>query len=90
LEEPPERSPRPPRQASPQAIAAAVQHVSDQKAEAELRRIDLWANLAHLDLEAVQSNQKELQTTADKIEKNAYGTCWAVSSEAQRIADCAP
>jgi hypothetical protein len=77
-------------QASPQAIAAAVQRVSDQRAETELHRINLWVDLAHLDLEAVQLNQKELQTTADRIAKNAYGTCWAVSSEAQRITDCAP
>jgi hypothetical protein len=77
-------------QANPQAIAAAVQRVSDQKAEAELHRINLWVDLAHLDLEAVQLNQKELQTTASSIEKNAYGTCWAVSSPAQRPTDCAP
>jgi len=77
-------------QASPQAIAAAVQRVSDPKAEAQLRTIDAWVSLAHLDLEAVQLNQKELQTTTASIEKNAYGTCWAVSSAAQRPTDCAP
>jgi hypothetical protein len=77
-------------QASPQAIAAAVQRVSDQKAETELHRIALWANLAHLALESVEANQKQLQATTDSIEKNASGTCWAVSSPAQRAADCVP
>jgi hypothetical protein len=77
-------------QASPQAIAAAVQRVSDQKAETELRHIEVWVHLAHLDLEGVLHNQEQLQTATDSIQKNAYGTCWGVSSAAQRATDCAP
>jgi hypothetical protein len=84
-------------QASPQAIAAAVQRVSDQKAETELRHIEVWVHLAHLDLEGVLHNQEQLQratdsiqTATDSIQKNAYGTCWAVSSAAQRATDCGP
>jgi ribosomal protein S11 len=84
-------------QASPQAFAAAVQKVSDQKAETELRHIEVWVHLAHLDLEGVLHNQEHLQaatdtiqTATDSIQKNAYGTCWAVSSAAQRTTDCGP
>jgi hypothetical protein len=76
-------------QASPQAIAAAVQHVSDQKAESELRHIEVWVNLAHLDLEIVQNNQKQLQATTESIEKNGYATCWDTASLAQRVS-CTP
>jgi hypothetical protein len=71
-------------QASPQAIAAAVQRVSDQKAESELRHIELWVNLAHLDLEGIQANQKQLQTATDNIEKNSYTTCWDAAAPVQR------
>lgn len=81
-------------QASPQAIAAAVLKVADQRAETELRHIALWTSLAHLDLEELSQHQREYQATEsallERIAKNASGTCWAVSSPAQRAADCGP
>jgi hypothetical protein len=75
-------------QASPSAIAAAVQRVTDQKAEQQLHAVNLGLDILNIDSELMRTDNKALQALAERIEKNVYGTCWAVSSEAQRITDC--
>lgn len=56
-------------QASPEAIAAAVQKVSDQKAQT-------WLHILDIDLEGVKRNQEQLQATTESIENNAYASCY--------------
>jgi hypothetical protein len=77
-------------QATPSAIAAAVLRVSDQKAEQQLHAVNAGLAILNIDSELILSDTKALQETAAHIVKNTYGTCWAVSSEAQRRADCSP
>jgi|HubBroStandDraft_2_1064218.scaffolds.fasta_scaffold86868_2 hypothetical protein len=75
-------------QANPQAIAAAVQHVSDQTAERELRVLDLDLKALGNGQEAEAIAQKQLQTTTEAIEKNAYTTCFALTTTNRP--NCAP
>jgi hypothetical protein len=77
-------------QATPSAIAAAVQRVSDQKAEQQLHAVNAGLAILNMDSELILMDTKALQETAAHIDKNAYGTCWAVSNEAQRRVDCLP
>jgi hypothetical protein len=71
-------------QASPQAIAAAVQKVSDQTAQRELRVVDLDLKAINDGTDVIQSNQKALQAAAESIEKSSAETCWNTGSSAQR------
>ena len=60
-------------QASPQAIAAAVQKVQDQAAERYLRTIVV--QLLPLN---------SLEGTLNNIRKNTYNVCWDTASSLQR------
>ena len=55
-------------QASPQAIAAAVQRVSDRAAQADLLGI-------HVEMFSIEGRQDELKKVAEEIEKNTHQTC---------------
>jgi hypothetical protein len=84
-------------QANATAVAAAVQRVSDQKAEQLLKAANTGLDILHIDQELLKNDESGVKSTLESIEKsaisiqkNASGTCWAVSSEAQRAADCAP
>ncbi len=76
-------------QASPQAIASAVQKVSDQTAERELRVVVLDLEAIDDGTNTIEDSQKALQTATESIENNAYNTCWDAASAAQRP-DCKP
>jgi hypothetical protein len=62
-------------QASPQAVAAAVQKVSDQTAQRELRIMDLDLKAVNAGVNVITDNQKELETTANEIRREAHNTC---------------
>jgi hypothetical protein len=76
-------------QANPQAVAAAVQKVSDSTVQRELRLVDLDLKAIDDGVGIVQANQASLQTTTSTIEKNSYSICWDAASLAQRPS-CTP
>jgi hypothetical protein len=78
-------------QASPQAIAAAVQKVSDPSAERALRLIAVrsgtWEEIASSAKEATALIQ-QVETTANEIRRETHNTCVVSARFASEAAGC--
>jgi len=72
-------------QASPQAIAAAVQKVQDQTAEKYLRTIGIEL----LGVIPLEGDLKQLKEDSESIRKNTDNICWDTASSLQRPS-CVP
>jgi hypothetical protein len=77
-------------QASPQAIAAAVQKVSDQTAEHYLRFAGVELQAINAGTEVIEVNQKALQASTEKIQKYTFDTCFYTAHNASQQTDCGP
>lgn len=73
-------------QASPQAVAAAVQRVIDQRAQRLLTLIALDLREGNEKSDATASGQSRLAAILERIRVSPFETCWNTGSAAERTA----